>query len=489
MRVFVASLATETNTFSPIPTDRAAFEGAFYAPPGTHPETPTLCSAPLVAARRRARTDGFTLVEGTCAWAEPAGLVARDAYEGLRDEILGQIRAALPVDVVLFGLHGAMVAHGHDDCEGDLLARARAIAGPRAVIGIELDPHCHLTPAMVAAVDLLVTFKEVPHTDFAARADDLVDLALRTARGEIRPAVSVVDCRAIANFMTMRQPGRGLVDRIKAMEGRDGVLSVSVVHGFPAADVPEVGTKVVVVTDGRPEAGRALAARLAQEILDFGADRMPSMPDPEAAVAEARRIDGVGPVVLADRWDNPGGGVAGDSTFLVEELLRNPDLPAAAGALWDPVAVSFCRSAGPGITMPLRFGGKAAATSGRPIDATVTVTAVTDDLVVPFQESRVSLGPAAAVRIGSLDVVLASGRAQTFHPAVFTELVIDLAAKRVVVVKSASHFHAAFAPIARAVIFVNCGGPYPPDAAKIPYTRIRRPIQPLDPHPGLADFP
>ena len=78
MRVFVASLATETNTFSPIPTDRAAFEGAFYAPPGTHPETPTLCSAPLVAARRRARTDGFTLVEGTCAWAEPAGLVARD---------------------------------------------------------------------------------------------------------------------------------------------------------------------------------------------------------------------------------------------------------------------------------------------------------------------------------------------------------------------------------------------------------------------------
>ena len=123
MRVFVASLATETNTFSPLYVDRSAFESAFYCPPGTHPDTPTLCSAPVVAARRRAQTDGFTLIEGTATWAEPAGLVSREAYESLRDEILDQLRAALPVDVVLFGLHGSMVARDYDDCEGDLLAR------------------------------------------------------------------------------------------------------------------------------------------------------------------------------------------------------------------------------------------------------------------------------------------------------------------------------------------------------------------------------
>ena len=121
MRVFAASLATETNTFSPIPTDLAAFKESFYAPPGEHPATPTLCSAPMVVARRRAKTDGFTLVEGTATWAEPAGIVSRATYEGLRDEILGQLKAALPVDVVILGLHGAMVAHGYDDCEGDLL--------------------------------------------------------------------------------------------------------------------------------------------------------------------------------------------------------------------------------------------------------------------------------------------------------------------------------------------------------------------------------
>ncbi|MGZ8999268.1 MAG: M81 family metallopeptidase, partial [Allosphingosinicella sp.] len=170
MRVFVASLATETNTFSPLFVDRSAFESAFYCPPGAHPDTPTLCSAPVVAARRRAKADGFTLIEGTATWAEPAGLVSREAYESLRDEILDQLKAALPVDVVLFGLHGSMVARDCDDCEGDLLARARAIAGKSAIVGAELDMHCHLTDQMIQAANVIVAFKEFPHTDFLDRA-------------------------------------------------------------------------------------------------------------------------------------------------------------------------------------------------------------------------------------------------------------------------------------------------------------------------------
>jgi microcystin degradation protein MlrC len=129
MRVFSASLATEINTFSPIPTDLSSFKEDFYYPPGTHPAAPHLFSAPLVVARRRAEADRFTLIEGTCTSTQPAGMVSRDAYETLRDEILGQLRAALPVDAVILGLHGAMVAHGYDDSEGDLLASVRAIVG------------------------------------------------------------------------------------------------------------------------------------------------------------------------------------------------------------------------------------------------------------------------------------------------------------------------------------------------------------------------
>ena len=139
MKCFTASLGTETNTFSPMPTSLASFKEGFYARPGEHPDRPTNCTSPLWAARKRAQTRGWTVVEGSCSFAQPAGTTVRRAYEELRDEILEQLRAALPVDIVLMGLHGAMVADGYDDCEGDLLARIRAIVGPDVPIGCELD--------------------------------------------------------------------------------------------------------------------------------------------------------------------------------------------------------------------------------------------------------------------------------------------------------------------------------------------------------------
>ena len=489
MRVFVGSFATETNTFSPLFVDRSAFEEAKYYPPGTHPPEPSLCSGPMVAARRRAATDGFTLIEGTSTWAEPAGLVSQAAYESIRDELLDQIRAALPLDIVLFGLHGAMVAHGYDDSEGDLLARAREIVGPDCVIGVEFDMHFHLTDKRVEAADVIVAFKEFPHTDFLARAEDLTDLCLRTARGEVKPTMAVFDCRAIASgFMTSREPGRSFVDRMLAMEGTDGILSLSVAHGFQAADVYDVGTKVLAITDDDPAKAAELAEKLAREILSWPATAGAVHLEPEEAIRHALTVEGQ-PVILADRWDSPGGGVPGDSTVMIRALLAHPEIPAAIGALWDPVAVSLCRAAGPGTAFRLRFCGKAAATSGDPVDADVVVRATNDDLVIPFEQAFYSLGPAAAITIGNLDIVLATGRAQTFSPPTFTNLGIDISQKKIVVVKSSNHFHAAFAPVAAEIVYLNTGGPYPFDATKIPYKKVRRPIWPLDPNPVLADAP
>ena len=369
MRMFVASLATETNTFSPLPVDRSAFERAFYAPPGKHPTTPTLCSAPVVAARNRAKSGGITLIEGTATWSEPAGLVSRGAYESLRDEILGQLRAAMPVDIALFGLHGSMVADGYDDTEGDLLARAREIVGPQAIVGAEYDMHCHMTEKRVAAANISILFKEFPHTDFAARAEELVDIAIRAARGEIRPVSALFDCRTLDHaFMTSHPKGRAFVDRIQAMEGTDGVLSISLGHGFTPADVPDVGNKVLVHTDGDAAKAKALAARIGREFIEFGRSGVPAHVKPGNVLAVAGETSGQ-PVVFADRWDNPGGGVPGDGTIMIEELLRHPDVPSAVGVLWDPIAVELCRAAGRGAKLWLRIGGKATPISGRPVDA------------------------------------------------------------------------------------------------------------------------
>ena len=159
MRLFTATLATETNTFSPVPTDMHAFKAAFYAGPGEHPDTPTLCSSVVPILRRRGRAEGFTVIEGTSCWAEPAGLIQRRTYETLRDRILGELQAALPVDGVVLGLHGAMVAQGYDDPEGDFLSRVRAIVGPDVLVAAEFDPHSHLTALRVANLDILAAFR------------------------------------------------------------------------------------------------------------------------------------------------------------------------------------------------------------------------------------------------------------------------------------------------------------------------------------------
>ena len=197
-----------------------------------------------------AEADGHTVVESLSTFAQPGGITLRAVYEELRDALLEDLKAAMPVDAVLLFMHGAMVAEGYDDCEGDTLERVRAVVGPDATIGVELDLHCHLTEAMRASADVIVIYKEYPHTDIVDRARDLYPLVVRTASKEIRPVMAYADCRIVNMWRTSREPVAGFVRRMEALEGRDGILSVSFGHGFPWGDVAEVGAKMLVVADG-----------------------------------------------------------------------------------------------------------------------------------------------------------------------------------------------------------------------------------------------
>jgi microcystin degradation protein MlrC len=483
MRIFTASLATETNTFSPVPTDRASFEMAFYAGPGQHPDTPTLCSSPIVALRRRAARDGLTVIEGTATWAEPGGLVQRRAYEELRDEILGQLSAAMPVDAVILGLHGAMVAQGYDDCEGDLLSRVRTIVGPDVVVASELDPHSHLTAKRIAAADILAAFLEFPHTDFYERGEHVVELGLAAARGAIKPVISTFDCRMIAVLPTSREPMRSFVDRIKALQGKDSVLSISVIHGFMAADVPEMGTRIIVVTDNVKAKGDALAERLGMELFAMRGKTVMEMVRADEGIDHAlavREANPTKPAVIADVWDNPGGGTPGDGTFVLKRLIERGAGRVGVATIWDPVAVMFCHAAGEGATINLRFGGKAGPQAGEPIDAKVRVLKVAEEGWQSFGPSRVTLGRAALVRIEGteIDVILNTNRTQTFEPDIFSNLGIDPLSKEILLVKSTNHFYAGFEPIAAGIIYVNAPSSYPSDPRTTNYTKLDRPIWP-----------
>ena len=478
MRMFAASIGTETNTFSPIPTALESFHESFYAPPGQHPDDAKLCTAPLWVARRRARAEGWTLIEGSCSFAEPAGLVSRAAYEQLRDEVLGQLRAALPLDGVLLGLHGAMVADGYDDCEGDLITRVREIVGASVPIGVELDPHCHMTRKRVRNATLIICFKEFPHTDFVARGEEVVELTLQAARGQITPVMSLCDCRMIGSFPTTLQPMRGFVDRISALEGRDGVLSISIAHCFPYADVPEMGARILVVTNNRREAGDQLARALADEFFAMRGKTQPDYYTPDEMIDIA--LKDKGPVVVADPSDNAGGGAPSDSTVILRRLMERAVRGAAVGPIWDPMAVRLCFMAGVGGKLNLRFGGKTAPTSGQPIDALVTVKKLVREATQTFVGAKMPLGDSAAIDLGGIEVVLITKRNQALGTDLFTGMGVEIADKKIVVVKSTNHFYAAFAPHASRVLYCDSGGPIPRDHRKVPYTRVQRPIWPLD---------
>jgi len=480
MRLFTATLATETNTFSPLPTSLENYRESVFFRPGEHPaDAPRMCTAPLFVGRARARAEGFELIEGSCFAASPAGTTNRADYEFMRDEILGQLEAALPVDGLLLGLHGAMVAHGYDDVEGDLLSRAREIVGPKCVIGVELDPHCHLTMKRLSKADIIVLYKEFPHTDVVERAEDVLDLVLATLRGRIRPVMSVYDCRQIQSYPTTLQPMRGLVDRIMAMEGKDGILSVSIAHCFPYGDVAEIGTRVLVIADGDKAKADALATSLGEELVGLRGKTTPTYLDVRAGVGEGIAFNDL-PVVIADPADNAGGGAPSDNTDILKHLIERRVEDACIGPIWDPVAVRLCFDAGLGATFDLRFGGKIAVTSGTPVDAAVEVIGLKRDAWQSFGPTQVPVGDCAAVRVGGVEAVLIANRTQATGLELFTNVGIDPTRRKIVVVKSTNHFMAAYGPIAKKVIYVDSSGPLKRDPARIAYIKAERPIWPLD---------
>lgn len=487
MRIFSATIATETNTFSPLPTSLRAFQEQVFFRPGEHPDdAPRMCTAPLFVARKRAKRDGFTLIEGSCFAASPAGTVNRRDYEFMRDEVLEQIRAAMPLDAVVLGLHGAMVAHGYDDVEGDILERTREIVGDKCVIGVELDPHCHLTLRRLRNANLIVLYKEFPHTDVVDRAEELLTLVLRTVRGEIKPVMSVYDCRQIGSYPTQFPLMRAFVDKLYALEGKDGILSVSVAHCFPYADVPELSGRILVIADGDKAKADALATKLGEEFVSMRGKTMPEFFTVEEGVRVAMEAP-EGPIVIAEPSDNAGGGAPSDNTTILRELIARGAQSAAVGPIWDPVAVALCFDAGEGARFPLRFGGKIGPASGIPIDAIVEVTKLATNCWQDFGPSRVPLGDCAAVKVNGVEAVLITKRTQAFGLDLFRNVGIEPTQRKILVCKSTNHFAAAFGPIAKRVIYVDSHAPLSRDYRKIPFTKVQRPIWPLDEHtePGL----
>lgn len=478
MRIFIASLVTETNTFSPIPTGEPSFaERLLRRGDGTR-QTPSGGNVPLIEWRKRAEADGHEIVESLSAYAAPAGRTLKATYEKFRAMVVEDARKAGRIDAVLLFMHGAMVAHGYDDCEGDMAAAVRAVVGPDVPIGMELDLHCHLTELMRTTCNVIITYKEYPHIDGALRAHEVYDLTLRTARREIRPVTVFHDCRMIDMWRTPVEPMKSFVAKMASLEGKDGVLSVSFGHGFPWGDVADVGAKMVVITDNDEAKAKRIAADFAKEIFALRDQTHTPHDSVEKGIDFAIGAN-QGPIVLAEVADNAGGGAPSDSTFVLRRLVDRGIRDVAIGYFWDPIAVRFCAEAGEGAELDLRIGGKCGPVSGDPVDLTVRVMRIVDNHTQTGLSGATSaMGQTVWVQGQGIDIVLNTIRTQCFHPDGFTKLGLDVTQRKIIVVKSTQHFFAGYAPIAKDVRYVATPGAIGPTFESIPYTKLKTPYWP-----------
>ena len=492
MKIFTALLGTETNTFSPFITGYRNFEETYLVRDGNHGDQPHAFAMPLVVWRRRAEERDWSVVESLAAFATPAGITRRDVYESFRNEILTDLREALPVDAVFLNMHGAMIADGYDDCEGDLVARVRRLVGPNVPIGVELDLHCHISRELIRDATVVVTFKEYPHTDFAERADEVFRIIADTLDGNVKPHMAMRDCRMLGVYHTSREPMRSFVDRLRSMEGQSDVLSISLAHGFPWGDVSDMGTRIIVVTNNRPERGEALAEELGRQFFEMREQLQPRYLTIGEALEQATTGESF-PVVLADVSDNSGGGAPNDSTFILRAMLDRDINNAAVACIWDPIAFYLADEAGEGAEIDIRLGGKMGPMSGDPLDLRVKVTGIATDATQYFGRGETrglaKMGDAAALHVRGIDIVVNTRRTQTFSPEAFSCVGIDPTEKRILVVKSMQHFYAGFAPIAERILYVAAPGATIPKFEELPYRKVKRPMWPLDPAAGRREQP
>lgn len=484
MRVFLAGLCHETSAFSPIPTNLASFEEFIaYRPVGAAIDAAGLELNGYGDFAREALQHGHEIVASNYFWAQPSGPCTQSDYEALRDEILEDLRAAGDVQMVLLFLHGAQMAADTEDCEGDLLAAARAIVGPQVFIGALLDLHANISPQMVEAASALVACRNYPHTDFAERAIDLYALGVQAVSRQIAPTIRFEPLPMLGMFYTTAPRMAKANEAARALEGRSGILAVSLIHGFLWADTPGMGAGILIVSDGRVSDFENEIRHVGKLFFDAREETL-SLRKNVDAILDVIENSGNGstdrPFVIADACDNPGGGAGSDSTFILKALLDRGLSGYALAFLWDPVAVQFAQAAGPGGVIRLRLGGKTGPEAGAPLDVEARVLSVRTNLMQRGIGFTAPAGTAAALQIDDNIVVINNVRGQVFSPACFIDMGIDPARQRALIVKSTQHFREQFEPLAREIFYCETPGALALTIDPSKYRNLARPIWPVD---------
>jgi microcystin degradation protein MlrC len=489
MRVGIVGLQHEANTFLPTPTGIAEFEqgGLVIGDQvrnrygDAHHEVGGFFEGLAEA--------GIEAVPIFLAWAVPAGVVTDEALEELLERMFAALAEAGPLDGILAAPHGAGVSKSQPDMDGYWLGLLRERVGPKVPIVATLDLHANLSPRMVAACDAMVAYRTNPHLDQRQRGVEAARLGARHLRGEIRLSQAASYPPVVINIerqFTAASPCRELYAELERVRREPGVLSASVLLGFPYADVPEMGASSVVVTDDNPRLAEELAERLAGYLIAERRQFVGQLVDVETALEQAQSAPG--PVCLLDMGDNVGGGSPGDGTVLLAALwgARSRGIARSLVAIYDPQSVNQAVAAGVGATLTFEIGGKTDQRHGQPVVAAARVVSLHDG---KFRESeprhggqtQFDMGTSAVLELDAGPTVLVTSRRMA--PFSLNQIIscgLDPGAFQVIVAKGVHAPVAAYAPVCLTMIRVNTTGVTCADLGQLQYRNRRRPLFPFE---------
>ncbi len=486
MRVALIHIGQETNDFNPVPTtlrDYASFgivEGAAIAEQ-FHGVGEIGGFLDAIAQSGRA-IEVVPIVRG---WAVAGGRITADAYRFFEQKIRLGLQAAGPIDALSLQLHGACAADGIDDVEGAQLETCRAVLGPDLPIVLGLDHHGNVTRKMVALSTAIVGHRTQPHDPYDTGRIGAA-LVLKILFGGARPVMAWRKLPLLSHqeqFLTARGPMKVWFDRARAMEADPRVLQASNYPMQPWLDVAEAGWATVVVTDNDP----ALAGKLAHELADLAWSLRAEFQKKEAvpiddAVRMAEQAER-GVVVLSDTGDTVFGGSSGDSNLILESILRLGIRSPVLMPLIEPETVAALVAAGEGARVTLAVGGHAAPKFFQPLTVTGSVGRIRRGMVPlrDYYQAEIDMGCSVVFQVGPVTLLVSELRGVAGNlPEVYEWMGIDPAQYKMAVLKTASNFQY-FAPISSQVIRVDTSGPGQSDVFGLPWSRIPRPMYPLDP--------
>jgi microcystin degradation protein MlrC len=489
IRIATAGFQHESNTFSTIPASLALWQRTGIREGDAIRDEFATSQATMAGYLALEQEDPqVQIVPLVFTHLMPTGHITSEAIEHLLQRVVAAICDNGPWDGILLPQHGAAVSTPYLDADGELLRRVRALVGPTVPIGLTLDMHGNISRAMVEPADIVTVYQTNPHIDARAQALLCGRLLIRTIRGEIRPRMALVTPPLVVNILnqgTSDKPMSELLAVADAQRKRPGVLSVSVVEGYPYADVPEMGMSFIAVTDN----DQALADDVAQQLARAAWDKRVALNQGGTTIDDALRQAGAapaGPVVLFDVGDNVGGGSPGDSTHILH-AARALGLRDLLQALCDPQVVAQCQAAGIGGRITATVGGKSDHLHGAPFPIEATVTGLSDGR---YEETGPTHGgyrfyndgPSASLRTNDgYTLVLTSRAAGSSSLQQFRALGIEPLDMKIIVAKGVHSPRPAMEPIARQLIWVASPGVTTADLSTFTYQHRRVPMYPMEP--------